>query len=176
MKNSNTTRLLLLSLLLLLNVGCDQISKGIARQKIDLYEQIPVIENHFTLTKVENTGAFLSAGDQWPDELRWLVLSAFPLVVLGIGVYYLITARDLPMLTQIGISTIIGGGIGNIYDRIRYGSVTDFMHLDFGFFSTGIFNFADVSIMVGVGLMLLKTFSGNKEKPQVVDATEEDRH
>ena len=49
---------------------------------------------------------------------------------------------------------IIGGGIGNIYDRFVYGSVTDFFHIDFVIFQTGIFNMADVSVMVGMFILL----------------------
>jgi signal peptidase II len=58
---------------------------------------------------------------------------------------------------------VVGGGIGNIYDRIAHGSVTDFMHLRFGALQTGIFNVADVSIMIGVGLILLDTWVKKKE-------------
>lgn len=56
-----------------------------------------------------------------------------------------------------GISFVIGGGIGNLYDRVLYGSVTDFMHLKFGIFQTGIFNMADVSIMLGM-LIIVSSF------------------
>ena len=52
------------------------------------------------------------------------------------------------------IGFIIGGGIGNIYDRFVYGSVTDFFHIDFVIFQTGIFNMADVSVMVGMFILL----------------------
>ncbi len=61
---------------------------------------------------------------------------------------------------------LIGGGIGNIYDRIVYGSVTDFLHMDFVLFRTGIFNLADVSIMVGIGLLLLQNLTAAKIKKQ----------
>ena len=50
---------------------------------------------------------------------------------------------------------MVGGGIGNIYDRLIHGSVTDFLHLDFGLFQTEIFNMADVSIMVGMLTILV---------------------
>ena len=53
--------------------------------------------------------------------------------------------------------TIIGGGIGNIYDRILYSSVTDFLYLEFGKLHTGIFNMADVSVVIGVLLILVNS-------------------
>jgi len=62
----------------------------------------------------------------------------------------------------VGISFVLGGGIGNMYDRIVHGSVTDFMHIDFIIFQTGIFNMADVSIMMGMFLILIRSFL-NKE-------------
>jgi signal peptidase II len=63
---------------------------------------------------------------------------------------------------------LIGGGIGNIYDRIKFGSVTDFLHIDFILFRTGIFNLADVSIMIGIGILLLHSFLGNRLSPETV--------
>ena len=63
-----------------------------------------------------------------------------------------------PVISAVALSFAIGGGIGNIYDRIIHGSVTDFMHIDFGFFETGIFNMADVSIMVGMLLFLVQSY------------------
>ena len=70
-------------------------------------------------------------------------------------------------MMQIGVCFLIGGGIGNIYDRIVYGSVTDFLHMDFVLFKTGIFNMADVSIMTGIGLLLLQTLLAKKEEKQI---------
>ena len=58
----------------------------------------------------------------------------------------------------IGLCFVIGGGVGNLLDRIVYGSVTDFLYLKFGIFQTGIFNMADVSIMTGMFLVFLQFF------------------
>jgi signal peptidase II len=69
------------------------------------------------------------------------------------------------MLT--GFCFVIGGGIGNVFDRIVYGSVTDFLHINFGFFQTGIFNLADLSIMTGVFIILLQSLFKRKAFPEV---------
>ena len=75
---------------------------------------------------------------------------------------------------SVGIIFCIGGGLGNLYDRIVHGSVTDFLHIKFGSLQTGIFNAADVSIMVGFGLILLDAFLKRKEENKVeVTAVEE---
>lgn len=167
MKQKRTVKFILLLLLVALNVGCDQVSKIIVRQKIDYNENISLIKNHFTLTKVENTGAFLSMGDELPEIVRFTLLSLMPIVVLGFGLYYLFTNPTLPVGIQLGICFLIGGGIGNIYDRLKFGSVTDFMHIDFGLFRTGVFNFADVSIMIGIGILLIQSFKKKIIEPQL---------
>ncbi|MDQ7947809.1 MAG: signal peptidase II [Pedobacter sp.] len=158
MKSRNNIRIILLLLMVALSVGCDQASKKIVREKVAEHETISIIKNHFILTKVENTGAFLSAGNELPDTVRFILLTLLPVIVLCYGLGYLLYKQRLPTLMQVGLCLLLGGGIGNVYDRIRFGSVTDFLHIDFGLFRTGVFNLADVSIMLGIGLLLLYSF------------------
>jgi len=167
MKIKHTTRLIFLTLLLLLNIGCDQISKHIVRNKVSDYEHISIIKDRFTLTKVENSGAFLSLGDNMPYLFRLIILTGIPLLFLFYGLYFLFSKRNLPVSMQIALCFLIGGGIGNLYDRIVHGSVTDFMHMDFYIFQTGVFNFADISIMIGVGILLIQSMKKKmiKEEP-----------
>ena len=143
---------------LTINVGCDQISKNIVRKKVDYNERIILIKNHVVLTKIENTGAFLSLGSKLPQPLRNVLLAILPLIALGFMAYYFLTKKELTNLTILGICFIIGGGIGNMYDRIIHGSVTDFLYIDFVLFHTGIFNLADVSLMIGIGIILYETY------------------
>lgn len=152
-------KFILLLLIVLLNVGCDQVSKTVVREKIDYNENISILKSYVTLTKIENTGAFLSAGDNLPESVRFILLSLLPILVLAYGLYYLIVNPNLPRTFQLGICFLIGGGIGNIYDRIKFGSVTDFLHIDFVLFRTGIFNFADISIIIGIGILLIDSFN-----------------
>lgn len=162
----------LLLIIIALNLGCDQFSKVIARKNIEPYEQIDIIKDRFTLTLVENTGAFLSAGSNLPELVRIMLLMVLPIAVLGYGLWFLYANKHIPRLMQIGVCFLIGGGIGNIYDRIVYGSVTDFLHMDFGLFRTGIFNMADVSIMVGIGLLLLQNLTAAKIKKEKAEQEE----
>lgn len=162
MKTHKPLTLLTLIFLLCLNLGCDQISKIVVRKNIDTYQQIILIKDRFILTKVENTGAFLSAGSNLPDFVRAILLTVLPIAVLLYGLYFLFTQKRLSRLMQIGLCFLIGGGIGNVFDRIIYGSVTDFMHMDFVLFRTGIFNMADVSIMTGIGLLLTEALLRSK--------------
>lgn len=167
MLNKAPLKFAFLLIIVALNLGCDQFSKVIARKNIEPYEQITIIKDRFILTKVENTGAFLSAGSNLPDFVRIAVLTVLPILVLGYGLWFLYSNKHLPRLMQIGICFLVGGGIGNIYDRIVYGSVTDFLFMDFVLFRTGIFNLADVSIMIGIGLLLLQNIVAAKAKQQV---------
>ena len=159
MNNNKNIRLFLLLIMVALNIGCDQVSKIIVRDKVDYNEQISIIKDHFILTKVENPGAFLSAGTDLPLAVRFVLLSILPAIVLGYGLFYLLMKKDLPKIMQIGLCFLIGGGIGNVIDRLLYGSVTDFLHMDFGLFRTGIFNLADVSIMIGIGILIIQSLS-----------------
>ncbi|TBO44938.1 signal peptidase II [Pedobacter kyonggii] len=167
MQQFKNLRWSVLLLLLTLNFGCDQISKKIVRTEISDYEHISIIKDRFTLTKVENSGAFLSLGDNMPYIFRLIILTGLPLLFLGYGLYFLFAKRNLPISMQIALCFLIGGGIGNLYDRIVHGSVTDFMHMDFYLFQTGVFNFADISIMIGVVILLFHSFRSNTLKQQI---------
>ena len=153
MKNNVLFRNFILLVILCSNLACDQLSKNIARDELRYDEQIKLLGDRLTLVKVENTGAFLSFGDSMPEGLRFLFLTLLPIVVLAAGVYYLFSNKYLPNTYAVGLCFVIGGGAGNVYDRLLHGSVTDFLHLDLGLFQTGVFNFADVSIMLGMVLL-----------------------
>src|SRR5690606_7266973 len=79
-------------------------------------------------------------------------------IILALATVYVLTGKHSSTVTLISIAFVVGGGIGNIYDRLIHGSVTDFLHLDFGLFQTGIFNMADVSIMAGMDAILINAF------------------
>ena len=158
MKLGRTLRTLLILILLGSNVGCDQISKVIVRKKVEYDEQIILIKDYLTLTKIENPGAFLSAGHSLPEPIKTILLTVSPLLILIAAFIYVVRVNHLSGLAVTGICFIIGGGIGNIYDRIQYGSVTDFLHIDLIVFQTGIFNMADVSISTGICMILMDLF------------------
>jgi len=147
----------LVAAIVLLNVGLDQFTKKMVRMYVADHEQIRVISDRITLTRVENSGAFLSLGDAMHDTWKLLVLVLMPVAVLVGGLYFVLSRKQMPLYVLIGICCVIGGGAGNLYDRIVYGSVTDFLHIDFGLFQTGVFNFADMSIMLGMGLILVNS-------------------
>lgn len=169
MKVNKIVRNLLILILLVTDVGCDQISKCIIREKIDYKDRISVIDNIVTITKVENTGAFLSLGNSLPRIIYKVLMIFLPLIVLGYALYYLLKNNNLSRLLSLGFCMIIGGGLGNIYDRIIYGSVTDFLYFDFVLFHTGIVNMADISLTIGFFILIYEFLINRGDfKPRVV--------
>lgn len=148
-------RVMIVFLLIIGNFGCDQFSKNMVRQSLIYNENIHLIENHLILTKIENTGAFLSFGEQLPTVSKQIFLMFLPGLALIFAFFYLLMKKKIPGMLLFGLCFVIGGGIGNLYDRIVHGSVTDFLHISVGVFRTGIFNMADVSIMLGMGIIFL---------------------
>jgi lipoprotein signal peptidase len=154
MSKSRLLKNFFIVLVVVINIGCDQVSKKMVRENVRPEQTIQLIRNHVTITNVENTGAFLSAGDNLPKATKNILLALLPVIALALGMVFIFSNHQLSKFTVAGICFVIGGGIGNVLDRIVYGSVTDFLHIDFGIFQTGIFNLADMSIMTGAALLL----------------------
>jgi signal peptidase II len=134
---------------------------------MEYYDQIGFLHNHFTLSRVDNTGAFLSLGDSLSGPLKVILLNILPMLAIVFGLFFILTRTNLNKVTLFGVILIVGGGFGNIYDRIVHGSVTDFMHINFVIFQTGIFNVADVSIMTGMFIILLQAWFNRKPEVEV---------
>lgn len=166
------TRIVLILSLVLLNVGCDQISKRLVRQKIEPNERISVIKHNVILTWVENKGAAYSLGSNLNPLYKTILLQIIPAIVLAILLMLLLVKKEYEPEIIVGFCFIVGGGIGNIFDRIAYGSVTDFMYVDLGFFSTEIFNMADVSIVFGTLIVLGFSIFGKKNTKQLTENIE----
>lgn len=153
-------------LLILLNIGLDQTSKYIIREHVVPGSQTEIFGELVQLMNVENSGAFLGIGSNSDPTVKLIFLLILPTLVLGSVLYYLFTNKSLDQLSRIGFSCIVGGGIANLYDRFVYGSVTDFVFMDFGFVKTGIFNAADLSVTTGMVLLLVASFKQHKINPE----------
>ncbi len=169
----NIKRIVIVFTLIILNIGCDQISKKMVREDVKFRSTTEIIGDKFILTNVFNEGAFLGMGSDLNPAIKMILLIILPVVVLLLVLHYVLTKKDIDNLTVIGLSFIIGGGIGNMYDRILEGKVIDFFHIDLGgVFKTGIFNMADVSVMVGMGFILLASFINSKSKNKKTTLTD----
>lgn len=162
MKPNSLLRYVAILLVVAVNIGCDQMSKSIVRENLEYHEDIQVVGEHVVLTKVENSGAFLSLGDSFSPMAKNLLLTALPSMTLLFLIFWLF-AHNPGKWALFGLGCIVGGGIGNIFDRIVHGSVTDFMFIQYGFFRTGIFNAADVSITFGVCLGVAQQIFKNRK-------------
>ncbi|MFN0035896.1 MAG: signal peptidase II [Saprospiraceae bacterium] len=162
MDNLKILRYTLFLFLITANIGCDQISKSIVRERLEYHEQISLASDHVLLTKVENTGAFLSFGDELGAVAKILLLNLLPALAM-LGLLFWLFSKDMSRGMAFGFCCVIGGGIGNIIDRVAYGSVTDFLYIHYGFFRTGIFNFADVSITFGALFIIALGIWRNRE-------------
>lgn len=125
------------------------------REQIASHETVKMVGDNFILTNVENTGAALNLGQDLSPNMKMIFLQILPLFILALLFVYVLKESKISRLHLVAISFIIGGGLGNIYDRILYDSVTDFMYLEYGFLHTGIFNMADVSVVIGGVLILI---------------------
>jgi signal peptidase II len=107
------------------------------------------------LRLAENPGSFLSLGALLPDSARF----AFFTLGVGAGLLaltgYLTRRSRIGLMRFIGLSLVMAGGISNVLDRIfNHGLVTDFATVRIGPLHTGVFNVADVLIMIGIGAMI----------------------
>lgn len=140
------------------NIVLDQVTKSIAREQLMGAPPISYLGDFFRLSFVENRGAFLSLGAGMSEQLRYWGLKVLPVLLLIGLLGYTLFSASLSKLQVLAFAFILGGGISNVYDRLLYNQVVDFMNMGFPSLRTGIFNFADVSIMIGLGLMLPELF------------------
>ena len=155
----NKNRNISITILIAVSILLDQLSKFLIRQNVDQYSEIKLIGDYFILTNVENSGAFLGMGSDFSPFIKTIFLLILPVIILICIMVYVYRDKQIDKISLIGFCFIIGGGIGNIYDRILYGSVTDFLFIDLGgIFKTGIFNIADLSVTTGMILILLMSF------------------
>lgn len=146
-------------LLLILCVGCDQVTKDVAHQYLAFEPPQSWLRDTIRLEYAENTGAFLSVGSELSKELRILLFQVFPALWLVTLTIVLFFAERTPIHTTIAWGLVLSGGVGNLMDRILHdGRVIDFMNLGIGSLRTGIFNVADVCITVGVLLLVFQAF------------------
>lgn len=158
-------RNLFIAVLIIFNIAIDQITKVIARSTLTFQKAENVIGDYFQLIWVENKGAFLGMGSDMNPALRLVFLLILPTIVLGYVTYYIVKTKALDRLSLVAFCCIIGGGIGNVFDRVVFGQVTDFFFIDLGsVFRTGIFNLADMSVTTGMLLLIFSNFLIKKKK------------
>ena len=153
LKKKNFVFLIILSVFFL-----DLITKNYAVGSLIINHSIS-INNFFNLTLAFNYGAafsFLSDAGGWQ---RWFFI-IFTLIIILVLSYMIVKDKDNE---YIALSFILAGALGNLYDRIFLGYVIDFIEIHYGNFYWPIFNIADISISIGVILLLYTTFINRKK-------------
>lgn len=152
----------------------DAWTKWLVSNRIDLHESIPIIPNLFQLVHVRNTGAAFGIGANAESRIVPLLLNTGAIAVFCVVVVYAIRSAVTDRLLQVGLHLILGGAIGNLLDRFRFGYVVDFLD---AYVAWGgrehhwpAFNIADSAICIGIGLLFLDMRKKPEEATTAVDA------
>ena len=143
-------------LLALLVFALDRWTKRLAATRIAMYDHIQIIPGFFRLTHTENTGAAFSLFADSPGHWKTELLIAFSAVAMVIVAFLLWKQSRTLSTTAIALSLILGGALGNLWDRVASGRVVDFLLFYVKQYQWPVFNLADSSIVVGASLLVLE--------------------
>ena len=144
-------------IIMALVVAADQISKLLVLEYLAPIGQVKLIDGVFHLTYVENRGAAFGS----LTDARWVFMIFSVIAIVGVTAYLLCFAENKRMLRW-ALALVIGGGIGNMIDRVALGYVVDF--IDFCGIWSYIFNVADSCVCIGMGLLVLYVILSMREE------------
>ncbi|MCW5978946.1 MAG: signal peptidase II [Bryobacteraceae bacterium] len=140
-------------------VLADRLTKYWIETSVSLYDTWVVIPGFFNIVHTQNTGMAFGLLSDAPGAWRTILLIGVALAVLAAVFFSLWNLPAQPAdgqkYTRLGLALILGGAIGNLYDRIAQGSVTDFLEFYAGAYSWPAFNVADSAITIGAALLVL---------------------
>jgi len=144
-------------LLIALAVVClDRLAKWAIAKNISLHDGKQIIPGFFRLTHVENRGAAFGLFADSPSEWKVAILVLFSVVALVIVSALLWRNSHSMSTTGVGLALILGGAVGNLWDRLVSGKVVDFLLFYIGQYQWPAFNVADSAIVIGAGLLVLE--------------------
>jgi len=139
----------------------DQITKAVIQNTVPLYHSITVIPGFFSITHIHNPGGafgFMANKSSGLRNLLFLLISS--LAICLIFYFYKKTPQKYSLLSAC-FALILGGALGNLIDRIRFGKVVDFLDFYIGSYHWPAFNVADSLLCIGIGLLIISTiFTG----------------
>ena len=136
-------------------VVLDQITKEMLKRSLDLHEYRPVVDGFLSLSHVRNRGAAFGLLADAGLPYQGPVLAVVSLLALGAIAAYAWRLPAEARIPRLALAFILGGAIGNLVDRVRFGYVVDFIHVYWNQHSWPDFNVADSAISTGVVLLLL---------------------
>ncbi len=134
----------------------DKWTKILIQSTYQLGESRNVIGNFFKITYIENQGIAFGLFSDWHHPLKAIILLILSLVALLFIFNIYFKSKQIPIL-QISFGLILGGAFGNVYDRIIYKRVVDFLNFGIGSYRWPFFNIADSSITIGVTILIIMT-------------------
>jgi signal peptidase II len=134
----------------------DRLSKRLVAKGISLYDRHPVIKHIFYITHVENRGAAFGLFNDSPSAWTLGLLVLFSVVALVVVSRLLWRNGHSLSASAVGLSLILGGALGNLWDRLVTGRVVDFLLVYIGSYQWPAFNVADSAIVVGAGLLVFE--------------------
>ena len=143
-------------LLVAATIALDRWSKVLIQKRFDLNESISLIDGFFNITYVRNTGVAFGIFDPLSLPAKSVLLSVFTAFAAVIVITYSVRSPLRNRLLQVALALVLGGALGNLYDRLAYGYVVDFLEFYVGSFDWPSFNIADSAISVGVALLALE--------------------
>ncbi len=157
-------RLILIFIVLISCVGCDQVTKSIAVSHLPEMKTFSYLGDTLRLQLTYNRGGFLSLGHSFPDVLRHSIFTIGICFLLIVVLTLVLFSKSGTFSVVLAISLFVSGGVGNLIDRIMNdGSVVDFLNVGIGPLRTGIFNIADVAIMGGAVFLFFLILRKQKE-------------
>lgn len=160
-------RMLFTLLVIVTCVGCDQATKTLASRKLVSNEPVELIGDSFYLEYTENTGAMLGVGSELPYDMRFLLFTVFAGFALSAILAFTILEKKLKPVDVLSLAMILGGGMSNLLDRLfKGGIVVDFMIVSIGSIKTAIFNFADLSIVLGLVVLAVSHLPRISRRPE----------
>lgn len=147
-------------------LALDRFTKRLVAKDIPLHDSIPVIKRVFYITHAENRGAAFGLFNDSPAPWKIALLVAFSIVALVIVSALLWRNSRVMTLTAVGLSLILGGALGNLWDRVLTGRVVDFLLVYLGSYEWPAFNVADSAIVVGAGLLVFEILFVKASEPK----------
>jgi signal peptidase II len=154
-------------LLALIVVLLDRWTKRLVAARIPMFTHIQIIPGFFRLTHTENTGAAFSLFADSPSHWKTGLLIGFSLIAMVIVSVLLWRQRSALTITGIALSLILGGAVGNLWDRVASGRVVDFLLFYVKQYQWPVFNLADSAIVVGAGLLVAEILFSHPRKSAV---------
>lgn len=142
--------------LALLVVLLDRWTKHLVAARLPMYSHIQIIPGFFQLTHTENTGAAFSLFADSPSHWKTGMLISFSVIAMVVVFALLWKQRHTLSMTGIALSLILGGAIGNLWDRVASGRVVDFLLFYIKRYQWPVFNLADSAIVVGATLLVIE--------------------